>query len=288
MPRGRLPKGKKAQTVRPIRSVLRTLELLKALGELGAPAGISELARMLGLSPSTVYRIAYTLQSEGFLSQDRQSGKYAIGPTFVLIADRWSGRRLLEAKARPVLRRLADELNESAGIAVGRDDSVVFTLAEEPRNFLRVHLRVGTPLPLHATAVGKVILASWSDAEVDAFLQNRPLERYTEHTVTSPERLRAELARIRATGLAVNDEEFVPGVRCLAVPVRDSSGHVVAAMTVAGPASRMTGEKLTRCQAALVQAAREVSAELGYRGGDETAAAAQEDVLAWLTAGEAE
>ena len=217
-----------------VQSVERALDVLEALAA-GGSLGISEVAAGTRLPDGTAHRLLRTLVARGYARQGPDR-RYSLGTRLLTLGD--GARRSTAASARPFLSRLVELSGETANLAVLEGDQAVYVAQVQSAHRLRMFAEVGRHVPVHSTAVGKVLLAGLPDAAVHAVLARAGLASRTSRTLASPEAVLAELATVRRVGWAVDDEEEETGVRCLAVPVR-SDGLVVAAMSVSGPAARV-------------------------------------------------
>jgi len=252
-----------------LRSVRRALDLLRSFEPPPHNRGISELARELGLSKGTVHLLAGVLEEEGFLERDPASRRYRLGPAVFRLAA--AAEPDLRLAAREPLHLLYTDTSFPAYLAIlvgGR--AVVVERAGPTLSFLAA-LDVGTPLPLHSSALGKALLA-WAPPAVReaalAELGSSGLSAMTPSTITSVAALEAELGRVREVGSAWDREESLPGVACVAAPVRGPSGEVIAAVAVAAPAEAVTDETHAGSLEGVVRrAAGAISQRLGYRKG---------------------
>lgn len=198
--------------------------------------GVAAIARTLELSTSTVHRLARTLVEAGFLEQDPTSSRYRLGATFAEY-----GRLVYHQHrvhlAEPELRRLARQTRESVALAIRRGGDAVLITEANSGPYRDV---TGIPLPLHASAMGKVLLA-WGDVDLRSL---GPLAPRTDRTVTTVEALRAELNRTRSVGYALNDEELEAGIRTIAVPVFAQHDQLVFALAVRGEAADITDDRI--------------------------------------------
>ena len=254
------PRAENIAHEEPIRSgaqsVERAVAILQCFATGPSERGISELASALHLGPSTVHRLVRALCDGGLLAQDARTERYHLGPTTALL-----GQLAVEqfgfALARGELEQLAADTGESVNLGVRQHDEVVTLLAAASREPLRVDQRAGTRVPVHASAMGKAILAFGSDGLAETVGALTSLERLTKNTITSRRRLTAELAVVRAKGFAVNDEERNVGVRAIAAPVLDQAGTARAAIAVQGPSVRMAAASTEMiARAAAVTASR--------------------------------
>ena len=171
--------------------------------------------------------------------------------------------RSLVALARPHMRHLMEDGGETVNLAVEDEGEAVYLSQIECRQMMRVFARPGMRVPLHCSAVGKAILSATSGKTLSKILHQRGMPRLTVKTITSPGLLRQELERVRAAGYAVDDEEHAVGLRCIAAPVFDETGDVVAAVSASGPIARIVEERVSQLGALVLEASRAISAEMG-------------------------
>jgi|JI10StandDraft_1071094.scaffolds.fasta_scaffold207327_2 DNA-binding IclR family transcriptional regulator len=247
-----------------VKSVAKVLDLLEHLGAARQPVGISDLARATGLHVSTAHRLLRTLVCRGFVEQRRDNRRYALGPRVHALGGAYLGGSDIVGAAYPVIDELRDRLGETIHVAVWDDGSVLEVCHAETTQPVGVSLRLGRRDPAHATAIGKVLLAWREPADIDDVLGRVPLAAVTEHTITKPAALRAELVRVRAQDYALDEEELAEGLCCLGVPVRDRRGLVVAGLSVAMPKARFRPDRIPEWAAALHGAAERLSDRLTY------------------------
>ena len=244
-------------------SVANAIRLTKAFSEQDPEMGISLLANRLGLAKSTVHRLATTLVEYDILEQNRESGKYRLGLALFELGTLVRRKMDAASGAQEQIHALADATGETVQLAILDHLSVLYIRIRESRQAVRLSSGLGTRAPAHCTSVGKALLA-YQPVEVVQQVIDNGLKRYTENTITDPEVLRAELATIRQKGYAIDDEEIEVGLRCVAAPIRDHSGHVTAAISVAAPVQRMTKKNIQTTIPSVVSAAEAISRRLGY------------------------
>jgi DNA-binding IclR family transcriptional regulator len=213
-----------------IQKAFRILELLAAR----SPRGVTEIAEELGLEKSSVSRLLKGLADLGYAQPDVRRGQYHGSPRVLLLAQHYLEGDPLVREAQPILRELATSARASAHVAVLVEDDLVIIAKEGSPERIQVATRVGGRTPLHASAMGKILLAGLSERELAPHL-SQPLARYTDRTIIDPRKLRKALAEIRSRGYAFESEEEHPGVGCIGAPVRDPEGRWTAAMSIAGP-----------------------------------------------------
>ncbi|MDZ5443460.1 IclR family transcriptional regulator [Micromonospora sp. 4G57] len=248
-PRGRVPGG--------VQSLERAFELLEIMADAGGVIGLSRLAQESGLALPTIHRLIRTLVDLGYVRQE-PSRQYSLGPRLIRLGD--SASHLLGTWSRPYLSRLVDALGESANLAMLDGDRVVYVAQVQSRQSMRMFTEVGRRVYPHCTAVGKALLAHLPPIDVHTLLERTGMPAQTEHTITEPRRFAEEIDRVRAQGYAMDDGEQEIGVRCVAVPVLGIANRL--AVSVSGPAPRMTPDVVERAVPLLRQAAEDLADEL--------------------------
>lgn len=246
-----------------IQSVQRAVSLLKAFDTQAAELGVTELSRRVKLHKSTVSRLLATLEHEGLLERVPGTEKYRLGFEFVRMAGQVAHFGDVRKAARPVLVRLAESTRETINLAVADGDGVINVDQVSGPHLVRDTNWVGRRTPFNCVANGKALLALQPPAEIERILAG-PLPRFTERTITDPPALLAELARVREQGYALALGEIEEGLNAVAAPIRDGAGAVVAAVSVSGPAYRVTADRLADLGALTVKAAAEIAARLGF------------------------
>ncbi|MET0999373.1 MAG: IclR family transcriptional regulator [Marmoricola sp.] len=240
-----------------VQSLERAFGLLELVAAHRGALSISELAVATGLPPPTLHRLARTLVDLGYLRQD-PSRRYALGPRLFLLTE--SSTTMLNSVALPHLGHLVDKIGETANLAMLDGDLVAYVAQVPGRHSMRMFTVVGRRVQPHCTAVGKALLASSADDDVRALLGRTGLPRHTPHTIAEPGEFLTQLGRVREQGYALDEGEQEVGVRCVAVAVPGST--LPLAMSVSGPAPRMTDELLVDAVPVLQEAARSLGAEL--------------------------
>ncbi len=243
----------------------RLIDLLELLA--GEEAGLtgSDISRRLDLPKSTVFVLLAYLAERGVASLDARTRRYTVGPALVQLAHRVVGGLSLARVARPQLERLSLETGEDAYLGVRHGTQFVYVDKVEGTQSVQLNLRLGAPRPLHSTGPGKVFLAFGPEGLLEQVVAERGLPAVTPFTITDAARLRRELARIRERGYSVSEAENVEGIHAFAAPVRDHTGGVVAAVSVATARARAAARHdflVERVGAA----ARRVSEALGFGG----------------------
>ncbi|RKN38277.1 IclR family transcriptional regulator [Streptomyces hoynatensis] len=245
-----------------VQSLERAFGLLEHMADAGGETGLSELAASSGLPLPTIHRLMRTLVACGYVRQ-QPNRRYALGPRLIRLGE--SAARPLATWARPHLARLVEETGETANMALLDGDDAVYVAQVPSRHSMRMFTEVGRRVRPHSTGVGKALLAGLPDREVRALLARTGMPAATERTLTTPDAFLEALTRVRARGYAVDDNEQEIGVRCVAVRVPDSPTS--AAISVSGPAGRVTDEAIEKMVPLLQEVARDLSAALaGHTG----------------------
>jgi DNA-binding IclR family transcriptional regulator len=244
--------------------VRNAARLLKEFSTQDRELGVSELARRLRLGKSTVHRLVTTLAAEHLLEQAPESGRYRLGLAVYDLGAALSTHFDLHEAVMPPLVELRNRTGETVQVAVLDGREVVYVERLDSPNTLRLFLEVGRRNWAHSTGTGKVLLAHLPEAELNRLLDGWVLEARTPHTILDPRRLYKELREVRRLGYAHNLNESEVGVLSAAAPIRDRSGRVVAAMSVAGPGQRMEPH-LQVVTYAVMEAAAAASRRLGWR-----------------------
>ena len=254
------------KTAKRNQSVEKMLTIIEIMAAARGPMRLQEIAHAADVPASTALRFLVTLMGRDYVMQDQDTLRYSLTLRFCRIADLIKEQVSIRDVARHHLVSLAQECGESTCLAIERDRAVVYVdVVEGPDSMLRTLQRIGRRAPLHSTGVGKVLLADWPAAAVAKLAADPGLEALTPHTLTSLDALHVELERVRSQGFAIDNEECEVGVRCVAAPLRDFTGKVVASLSVTGPATRMNGAKMEQVRSALLESAAEISRSLGSR-----------------------
>ena len=247
-----------------VQSVERTLDILESLVDFASEVGLVEISQVVTLPLATVHRLLGTLIRRGYVKQNRQNRKYSLGFRALQMGNDMRQRFALRLEARPFLHRLMERTGESANLAVLDDGEVVYIDQAQSSKILRMFTQLGNRVPAHSTGSGKVMLAFGTAEATDGVVRRYGMPPRTPHTIVDPLRFRDELARIRAQGFALDDEEHEEGVRCLAVPVRDGSGQVVASLSVSGPVTRLGDQQIHDFTAEILECGAQLSARMGF------------------------
>jgi len=223
-----------------VQSLARGLSVIKAFSATSPELTLSEVARATGLTRAAARRFLLTLVDLGYVRTDGRL--FALSPRVLDLGYAYLSGLSLPEMAEPHLERLVAEVRESASVAVLDDEDVVYVARVATSRIMRVTINIGTRFPAHCTSMGRVLLAWLPPGDLDAYLGRVEFHRFTPNTITSPTALKTELEKVRAQGWAMVDQELEEGLRSIAVPVRERSGRVSAAINISSHASRTTPE----------------------------------------------
>jgi len=224
---------------------LRLLLILEEVAQRGTPVAPSTLVSVLGLPKATIHRLLATAEDEGFLQRDLDGRSFGPGRRLRNLASNTLSSERMRTERLAILRGLAEAVGETCNLAAPGRYGMVYLDRVETHWPLRIQLPVGTQVPFHCTASGKMFLSSLQPRKLDRLLTTLDLERRTERTLTDPDALRDELARTRARGYSTDDEEFMDGMTAIAVPIRDSKKRLLTTLSIHAPRPRRDLHGLT-------------------------------------------
>jgi IclR family transcriptional regulator, acetate operon repressor len=248
-----------------VQSVDRAMLLLEALGEDEEGYRLTDLAIRTGLSPSTAHRLLTTLEKRRFVEFDQSDNMWHVGRQAFAIGAAFIRRRNFVAPALPFLRRLRDLTHETANLGIVEEGEVIVLTQVESREIMRAITRVGGRAPMVTSGIGKAILATYADADVVAIIQRHGMRRLTPKSVVRAGELRDALEIVRREGYAVDDQEFLTGLRCVAAVVYNDQAEALAAISVSGLASRVPPERVPELGRLVRETAKELTLALGGR-----------------------
>lgn len=252
----------------PVKSAARVLDIVEILAT--EPDGLSftDIARRLGFPKSSLHGLLGTLTDRGYVGFDSERHVYGLGIRVWEHGQAYLRHRDLLGEATRVMEAIVREINETVQLAVLDGLENVYLHKVDCSHPLRLQSEVGKRLQAHATGLGKVLLAYLPPEELEARLRARPLVRFTPHTPTDPDALLRELEVVRRQGFGVDDQEYTPGLRCVAVPIREPGGRVATAMSASIPIMRAGPEQLAAALRALARGSLDISDRLGMREDD--------------------
>lgn len=244
-----------------IQSLDRAMMILETLGETGGMT-LSELAAQLDQSPATAYRVLTTLETRGIVEIDQQRQTWHVGAGAFRIGSAFLRRTNLVERARPVMQRLMEVTGETANLGIENTRHVLFVSQVETHASIRAFFPPGTQSPMHASGIGKALLAQFDEPRLNAIV-SEGLERFTPRTLTNASALLSDLAATRRRGYSIDDEERNEGMRCVAAPVFDATGVAVAGISISGPTARISEDRIAPFGENVRAAALELSRLLG-------------------------
>ena len=246
----------------PVKTTRRSLDVIEALRESDG-ARLTELADRLDLPNSTVHNHLSTLMERDYVVKD--GNVYRVSLRFLDLGEYARDRRKVYELAKPEIEELATETGEVANLLVEENGLGVYLYSSKGENAVPLDISPGKHVHLHATALGKCILAHLSDSQVAEIVERRGLPAETDNTITDPDALAEELETVRERGYAIDDEERVPGMRCIGTSVKSESGNVIGAISISGPISAMPMDRLTDALAdQLLGAANVIELKVAY------------------------
>ncbi len=248
-----------------IQAVSHALDLLEQFHDDVDELGVTELSKRLKLHKNNVFRLLATLESRGYIEQNKTTENYRLGLKALELGQTFIKQMGLLRQAKPILEKMVDECNETCYVAIFKEGHVVYLDMVETDMTVRVVSRVGSRLPSYCTAAGKVYLSHMSEEEISEILPGEEYQAYTDTTIKTRTALRAELEQIAAQGYAIDNEELDPGVHCIAAPIRDYTRRIVGSISISGPNMRLGEERIAKELIPLVlSASDELSTRLGY------------------------
>lgn len=259
-----ISRQKETSSASGIRTLERGLAVLEVLATAQSGMAITEIARRLKLPLGTTHRILRTLLGAAYVEQDAETRRYGLGLKVLELRGAIIYAAIkLALDIRPLLRALAQQGRVRAHLAVFRVGNVIYIDKLDSLDDMATYVPIGMQAPAHATSLGKAILAFSREEDVEAYLTERTLVRFTAHTITDPDRFRQELATTRARGYAIEAEEVRDGQGCIGVPIFDRSGWPIAALSVAASIEDIQGRQAELIHLAMATA-RAASAMYGY------------------------
>ena len=262
--RGRTPSKPGGGTAQ-VQSLTRGLSILECLAKAEGGLTLTDVAHRVQLAPSTAHRLLSTLEKMQYVYQAGELGRWYVGLQSFTVGSSFLANRDFVAQSHPYMRRLMEQAGETANLAILDGTEAVFIDQVQCRETMRTIVKLGSRVPLHASGVGKAIFASLADEEIDAILKVKGLPRITEHTITSPETMWAAIRVIRQRGWSFDDEEHLPGTRCVAASIYNEHAEVLGAISIAGPSSRLPDPRIKPLGAMVAHIAEDVTRHLGGR-----------------------
>lgn len=250
-----------------VKSARRVLVILELLTAREKALTFSEIAEATGFPLSSLHGLMRTLVDSEWASYDKGSRRYSLGIRTLEAGDVYRRATGLADRALPVMRQIRDEIHETVQLAVLSGRYCVYVAKVDGGRPVRLDSEVGRRLPAHATGIGKMLLSGLSEPQLRRLLDAVELEKFNEHTISDLDELEVHLADVRRKGFSIDREEYTEGIYCAARPILDSTGAIVAAMSVSALKFRFDRTRVHHALALLGEGTAAVSAELGYQQG---------------------
>jgi len=248
-----------------IQSLDRGLIILEAVAKSADPMSLADLAELLHIDRSSVFRLANTLKRRGYLAISSRGKDYILGPSIWRLSRQYDWSNMLITLSHEHLKKLASATNETAHLAVREGKRALFIDHAAVNHTIAVSGQTGELVPLYCTAHGKALLADCDSAQLEAILGAQPLTGYTSQTVTSMRKLVKQCEEIKRQGYATDEAEFQEGIRCVAAPIRDRDGSLIASIGISAPMTRFPRERFGPCSEQVVQIANAISQAVASR-----------------------
>ena len=258
----RIP-GKARHVTGQVQSLTRGLNILEALAKTDGGITLTDLAHRVSLPPSTTHRLLSTLEKMGYVYQAGNLGLWYVGLHAFTVGAGFLANRDFVGESHAYMRRLMEQSGETANLAILDGTEAVFIAQVQCHEMMRILVKIGGRVPLHASGVGKALFAALPDEQIDAILKVKGLPRITAHTIVAPETMWAALKVIRHRGYSFDDEEHAPGTRCVAATIFDEHAEPLGAISLAGPASRLPDERIRQLGPAVAHTAEDLTHRLG-------------------------
>jgi DNA-binding IclR family transcriptional regulator len=253
-----------------IQSLDRGLVILETVGKSKTPVTLSQLTEVLGIDRSSAFRLANTLKRRGFLSNPSVGKDYILGPSLWRLSRQYDWSKMLATVAHDHLNLLANATNETAHLALREGRKALFIDHVASNHVIAISGQTGELVPLHCTSHGKALLADFDEAGLRALFGGGKLEPFTRQTIVSISDLAENCRKIRARGYATDDGEFIEGVRCLAAPIRNRQGAVIASIGISAPKSRFPAQRDAEYATRVTEVAQEIGKLVGGEDADES------------------
>lgn len=248
-----------------VQSLDRMIQILEELALHRDGCGVTTLSNLTGLHKSTVHRLLNTLMSRGYILKNSENDKYSLGMRILYLSSAILDRMDIRTVAKPFLEELCRSTDEVIHLStLDGTEAVYIDKVESPNKSVRMYSQIGKRVPLHCTGVGKILLAWLPDKDVEYLLGLKGMYAYTKNTITNIEDMKKHLAEIRKKGYAFDELEHEEEIRCVAAPIFDMSGKVVASVSVSGPVMRVTLDRMPQLTEEVLKTAKKISYQLGY------------------------
>lgn len=248
-----------------VKSVIKAFLIMEELDKSGE-LGIGEISERLGMDKATVHRLINTVKEAGYVNQNQENKKYSNSLKLLAMGNRVMEKTGVKRIARPWIEELAEKTGETVNLGIRVDNKIIYVDKLESCSTIKVGLGIGVSVPSYCSGLGKAILAYTPEEELQHIISSIHFEKFTDRSITDRSLLMEELHRIRDRGYAVDDEEYVDSLICIAAPIFDYHGNPVAAISVSSPKYRYDADRHLDFYSGLVMdAAKKISSMLGYK-----------------------
>lgn len=247
-------------------SVEKTMKLVEIMASHSEAMKLQNIAAEADIPASTTLRMLNTLLQMGYVNQNSDTLKYSLSLKFAYIGEQVKRQFNISQTSHPFLIKLSNSVGECSCLAVEEGNEIIYldVFTNQINNILTTTQRIGKRAPLYCTGIGKILLTNYTKEELSAYVKNTPLLPYTQKTITSLAELNLELDKIRSQGYAFDDEECDQGAKCVAAPIRDYTGRIIAGISITAPTIRLQPERISAILPILLDTANEISQTLGY------------------------
>lgn len=250
-----------------VQSIVRAFEILESLAEEKEGLGVTEISKRVGFHKSTVHRLLNTMAEMGYIEQNQDTGAYRLGLKFIELCSLYLNNVELKTEAQPYLRDLSALTGQPVHLATLVDGEAVYIDKIEQYNNIRMYSAIGKRIPLHCTAVGKVLLSDKSPDHIRKLLGKDKLTSYTPNTLTELDQILEEINQVKKLGWAKDDEEHEEGIRCIAAPIYDYRKQIIAAVSTSGNKNIISPHRDEEIAQYVIKAASDISKRMGYTEG---------------------
>lgn len=249
-----------------VQSVDRAIAILEFLAEENKGCGITIISKATGLHKSTVHRLLGTLMNKGYVEKDIENDNYRLGTKILYLASSVLDRMDIRNVSRPYITELSEQTKEVVHLSIlDGDEAVYIDKVESSRpNSVRMHSQIGKRVPLYCTAVGKALLSKFGDEKVKELIGKNKFIKFMPNTIDNVEDFIKALEKVNELGYAMDDMEHEEGIRCIAAPIYNRKGMVVAAVSLSGPMFYITEERLPQLREKILKTSEDISYQLGY------------------------
>lgn len=248
-----------------VQAVHRSLTILEELAKFQKGCGVTQLAQQTKLHKSTVHRLLATLMSKGYVLKNIEDDKYCLGMKILYLSGSILDRMDVRIVAKPYIESLSHRVKEIVHLAILDDNEAVYIdKVENTENTIRMYSKIGKRVSLHCTGVGKVLLAWMPEGQSEVVLKSLKMQAYTPNTITSIQKLKKELIKVKENGYALDNVEHEDGVRCVAAPIFDMNCNVIASISISVPTFKITETLIPILIDEILNTAEEISYHMGF------------------------